>query len=246
MGYFSVLWSLLKTNLFATVWFNFRVLPFRQAIHFPFFIYGRFLLRSFDGSVIIDCDRLWPGMIKIGKRDWYVATSIARTIWTINGNLVFYGSARFMHGSYLLVARGGRLEMGTRALFGTDVHFCCFDQITLGNDVRMAWDVQIMDTSFHYIEKVDSGEVSSLTKPIIIGNNVWVGNRVTISKGAVLPDYTIVASNSLCNKDYSESGGSILIAGCPARIKMTGVRRIFDKTIEKQYDKVYSYDRTHL
>lgn len=185
-------------------------------------------------------------MIKIGKRDWYVATSIAQTIWTINGSLVFGGSARFMHGSYLLVARSGKLEIGTGALFGTNVHLCCFDRIQLGHDVRMAWDNQIMDSSFHYIEKLDSGEVPPLTKPVIIGNNVWMGNRVTISKGAVLPDYTVVASNSLCNKDFSESGGNILVAGCPAVIKSTGVRRIFDLSVEKEYDKVYSYDRTHL
>lgn len=238
--------ELLKTNLVTTIWFNLKVLPFKQAIRFPFFIYGRFLLRSFDGSVSINSRVIRPGMIKIGKRNWYVSTSIARTIWTVNGDLVFHGTTKFLHGSYLLVARGARLEMGIRGMMGSNVHIIVFDKVILGNDVEIAWDVQIMDTSFHYIESLENGTVSSLTKPIIIGNNVWIGNRCTISKGTILPSYSIVASNSLCNRDFTDNCDCILIAGCPAVVKSTGVRRVFDKTLEKGYDQKYRYDRTHL
>ena len=47
-------------------------------------------------------------------------------------------------------------------------------------------------------------------------------------KGTVIPDNTIVASNSLCNKNYSEIGEYILLAGSPAELKKKGCKRLFE------------------
>ena len=122
----------------------------------------------------------------------------------------------------------------------------CFDKIVFGGSSRTSWDCQIMDSTFHYIENLSDEDIKPLTKPIVLGDNIWLGNRATISKGAVLPDYTIVASNSLVNKDFSSIGENCLLAGLPATVKQQNVRRVFDNKVQKELDKKFNYVRTHL
>lgn len=215
----------------------------------PFFVYGKMTMRSTSGKIIFDTgEKLHPGMVKIGKNDYYVATSVQRSIWNIRGTMVIQGNTRFMMGSYVLVADGATLTIGgDEQIFGTNVRILCFDRITFGKNVRMAWDVQIMDSSFHYIELTEHNhEIPKLTRAVEIGANTWVGNRTTIAKGAQVAPWTVIASNSLVNKDFSSCEPYCLLAGAPAKIKASGMRRIFDEKQEKALDTQYGYHRTHL
>ena len=72
----------------------------------------------------------------------------------------------------------------------------------------------------------------SMSKPVSIGNFSWIGNRSTIGPGAKLPDYTIVASNSFVNKDFSS-----LIGGIPAKLIREGWTRVWDTKREFEYQK---------
>ena len=51
---------------------------------------------------------------------------------------------------------------------------------------------------------------------ITVGNNCWIMQNCMILHGAVIPDNSAVAANSLVNKKFTES--NILLAGCPAKI----------------------------
>ena len=86
---------------------------------------------------------------------------------------------------------------------------------------------QILDTTFHFMRSIADGSVSELTKPIVIGAHNWIGNRSNIMKGCILPDYTIVAAGSLCNKHYDFPQYS-LIAGTPCKLIKTGIYRCLD------------------
>ena len=237
---------LLETNLLKTVYVNFKLLPFRQAIKMPLFIYGRFMLREAEGKVIINGD-LYPGIIRIGRHDRYPETRVSRTIWVINGKIVFNGKFSFFRGSYIMVARGAELVFGSGDYpsCGANTRIICFKKIVI-EDAHITWDCQIMDSSFHYIESVDDGNTHPLTRPVYIGKHVWIGNRSTITPGAVIPQETIVASHSLVNKDFSGEGSNCLIAGIPAKVVKKGIRRIYDWEVQKELDQKFNYDRTRL
>ena len=242
----KILHVLFRTNLVQTLRFNWKMLPARQAWHLPFHFYGKVEFRSLKGRVILDGPAKC-GMILVGVKDCYVDTHVPLTIWTINGTVRFRGKALFLRGSYLLVAKSGTLTIGThRTAFAAGLRLFCFDSITIGDCARIAWECQIMDTSFHYLEHIDTGEVPPLTKPVVIGDRVWIGNRSTISKGAVIPSDTIVASGSLVNRDFSSLEPYCLLAGVPAAKKATGIRRVLDMDRERALDEQYHYDRTHL
>lgn len=242
----KIFWRFLGTNVIKTVYTNFRLLPFRQAIKMPLFIYGRFLLREAEGKVVINGD-INPGMIKIGRRDRYPETRVSRTIWVINGKIEFNGKLSFFRGSYIIVARGAELVfgMGDYPSCGANIRIICFKRIVI-EDAHITWDCQIMDSSFHYIETVDDGTVQPLTRPVHIGKHVWIGNRTTITAGAIIPNETIIASHSLVNKDFSDVGSNCMIAGIPAKVLKKGIRRIYDWDTQKLLDQKFNYDRTRL
>lgn len=222
------------------------MLPFEQAIKLPIFIYGKIVFRSLEGKININA-LVYPGMIKIGWNDYYIETSVPRSIWTINGIVNFSGPIYFLQGTYVLVSNNAILNFGTKKSFiGSNTRIICFEYISLGDTCEITWDCQIIDTSFHYIEDISNNVIKPLTKPITIGNNVWVGNRTTILKGSVLPDFTIVASNSLVNKDFSDIGENCLIVGIPAKVKHKNIRRVYDYNKQRKLDKKFNYSRTYL
>ena len=49
-----------------------------------------------------------------------------------------------------------------------------------------------------------------------------------------MPDFTIVASNSLVGKDYSDIPESSMIGGIPAKLIATGFRKVENSKIECQ------------
>ena len=51
-------------------------------------------------------------------------------------------------------------------------------------------------------------------------------------KGTCLPAYSVVASNSLVNKDFSGSGERCLIGGVPAKCLKQNVERLMCKDAE--------------
>ena len=146
-----------------------------------------------------------------------------------------------------MVARGAELVFGSGDYpsCGANVRIICFNQIVI-EDSHITWDCQIMDSSFHYIESLEDGTIQPLTRPVHLGKHVWIGNRTTITAGAIIPEETIVASHSLVNKDFSEVGPNCLIAGIPAKVVKKGIRRIYDWETQKLLDQKYKYDRTRL
>lgn len=147
-------------------------------------------------------------------------------------------------GTYICVAPKAVLtfqKSKTWTSIGSDSKIICYERIDVGGDFRLTWDCQIYDTNFHYI-KNEKGEVSKLTKPILIGNNCWVANRSTIGPGTLLPNYSIIASNSLVKKDLSEYGERCLFAGVPVQCKKQGVERVFSNEEERELNDKYGYN----
>ena len=84
-----------------------------------------------------------------------------------------------------------------------------------------------MDTDFHNTINLETGKISMINKPIIIGDRVWLGMRSVVLKGSNIPNGSIVAANSLVNKSYDIE--NCLLAGNPAEIRKMNVNLYREK-----------------
>jgi acetyltransferase-like isoleucine patch superfamily enzyme len=234
---------LIHLNILKTLYFNFKAFPWRVALKTPVYIYGKCKIKSLSGKVILP-EQISRGMIQIG-RPWYIDFHKTRSTLNIQGTVEFKGDFRFLRSTYILVSPGSEMTLGRSGIIGTNAKILCFHRIHLGSHFRAAWGLQIMDTSFHYTMD-EQGAIAPLTSPVEIGDYCWLGNRVTISKGARLPVHCIVASNSLCNKDFTKQEEGILIGGIPARLIKSKIWRVFDDEKQKALDNKFGYNRTYL
>ena len=87
--------------------------------------------------------------------------------------------------------------------------------------MRLSNAVNIRDNDSHNIIDVKTNSISE-SKPVTIGNHVWLCSYVDVLKGAYIADDNVVAYRSLVTKSFEEK--SPLVGGTPAKIIKTGIR----------------------
>lgn len=232
-------------NVWRTVYFNFRTLPFSQAIKLPVFIYGRiqFIL---NGTVLFKDCVIKRGMVKIGKvSDCFSINEKAGFIQLASSSskLVFNGKAKIGVNAKIRAVEG-TIHLGNEAFFGSNVRIIANGaNIYIGAHSRIAFETNIVNSGFHYVYNSTKGCYGNCNRDIVIGEYNWIGNKTSITAGAVTKGHTIVCSNSLVGKDYSTIEAEYpMIAGIPAKLIASGMKRVFSP---KTHMKIYSYFLNH-
>jgi acetyltransferase-like isoleucine patch superfamily enzyme len=88
--------------------------------------------------------------------------------------------------------------------------------VKIGVDCMFSTNITIRSTDGHIIYDVDSKKLLNQTKPVVIGNHVWISADVNILKGSSIPDNSIVVTGSVVTRNFLEE--NIIIAGNPADI----------------------------
>ena len=71
-----------------------------------------------------------------------------------------------------------------------------------------------MDTDMHTVTDA-AGKVKNAPQDVIIGDDVWIGCRCLILKGAQVPDLSVIGANSVITKKLEDA--SALYAGVPVK-----------------------------
>jgi len=85
--------------------------------------------------------------------------------------------------------------------------------VEIGSHVLIAANTSIMDCDLHK-HAVAGEKPQDIGEKVTIGDRCWIGNHVTILKGVVIGDGSIVAAHSLVVKDVE---ARTMVAGVPAR-----------------------------
>ena len=135
-----------------------------------------------------------------------------RTNVSIEGKLIINGA--------FSIGKGCRIDVAPNAIVSLEGGYinalskiCIGHHLTIGKNCAISWDTLFLDRDFHYLVKE---EHAMKADGIEIGDNCWVGNNVSLTRGARVPNDTIIASNSLVNREFSET--NTLIGGIPARV----------------------------
>jgi acetyltransferase-like isoleucine patch superfamily enzyme len=228
-------------NWYQTLYFNFKMLPFDQAKKLPFYFYGKVKFSSLNGSVTIEAP-IKRAMIGFGQK--FEQMSVAKGIaeMRLEGALVFKGHAHFGKDVRMYIKKDAYCEFGFMGCLGSDVKLTCTNRIIIGSWTGIGYESQVIDTNSHPMMNSKTGEKYPLSAPIELGNYNAVSNRVSIMSNTKTPDNCVIASNSLCNKDYTNLGSEILLGGVPAKL----IRRDFVRDWESEKEKLMFYKRVKL
>lgn len=230
-----------RLSLWRTVYFNFRTLPFNEAVKFPIFIYGKVRFFMLNGKVRFENTPIRRGMVKIGvNADSFSLFDHSSFIQlgSKDSKMVFEGPASISVNSKVRIVTG-ELRFGKYVYIGEGVRIICNGNIIrFGDYSRIAFETIIMNSGFHHVYNSNKKSITRTTRPISIGKYCWIGNRCTLSAGAAIKDFTIVCSGSLINRNFTlEEGENQMLGGAPAKLICLGMKRVFSPKLEKQIIK---------
>ena len=128
------------------------------------------------------------------------------TIYCGNENCLVYvkEDAQFAGKTELAVMEGTKIEVGRDCLFSANITLRAGDS--------------------HSVIDAETGTRINKSKDIIIGDHVWIGNTVIITKGTVIEENSVVATGAVvAGKTYPRNSA---IAGNPAKVVKEGINWI--------------------
>lgn len=203
MNHKRLLYTIWDICCLNTILFNFKYLPFKQALKFPILVSRRVRVRAAKGTITIK-GKIRLGMIRIGMDAVGIFDNIkSRSIWQVHGNVIFNGSCFLGHGCKISVASKATLSFGNNFCCTAESSIATVESVKIGNNCLFSWDILIMDTDWHVISDYNH-KVLNPPKSIFIGDNVWIGCRSIIMKGVTITDGTIIAAGSIVSKSIVE------------------------------------------
>lgn len=119
---------------------------------------------------------------------------------------------------------GGRIEIGDNS-GASAVAISSRSEIVIGRHVNIGGNVRIYDHDFHAIDATtrrgESGCEDCATKPITIGDDVFIGAQSIILKGVTIGHRSVIGAGSVVSKDIP---ADCIAAGNPAVV----IRKIAD------------------
>lgn len=218
--------------LVPSIIFNFRYLPFKQAVKLPILVYKMRLLRQ-SGKIVIECDHIHRGMIQLGfpRAATYPNNGIT---WRNKGTIVFKGRCRIGNDCYIIVGKQGTLTLGDDFKANAGVRIISECRITFGNHTRFGWGCIMMDTNFHPLYDMEKEKYKRAFSPIVIGDYNWFGLQCYIMHGVQTPERCIFGARSIVTRggqfeSYCVHGGS------PIRVLSRRVMRDYNN------DTIFDY-----
>lgn len=117
--------------------------------------------------------------------------------------------------SRVYFGRGANVEVGHRSQLGIGLR--ADSEFSLGNDVIMGPDVVIMSWG-HCFDRTDvpmNQQGACEVKPVVVGDDVWLGTRAILMPGVHIGDHAVVGAGAVVTADVPDYA---VVAGVPARV----------------------------
>lgn len=112
------------------------------------------------------------------------------------------------------------VTIGENCNFGDYLHLTCIHKIIIGNGVLTGRWVTISDnghgnTDRNTLQIPPQKRKLTYKGPVVIGDNVWIGDKATILSGVTIGKGAVIAANTVVTKDVPPYS---VVAGNPSKI----------------------------
>ncbi len=159
--------------------------------------------------------------IIIGNGTW-----IHQSKLTINGNnctIVIGDNSTIRQGDLYIEDDGGVITVGNRTAIYGKTHLACIEgkAIRIGDDGLISSCVTVRVGDSHSVLDLDGNRINP-SEDVRIADRVWIGNQVTILKGACVPEDSVIATGAIVTKKFSQPG--VILGGVPAEVMKQDIR----------------------
>lgn len=158
---------------------------------------------------------LRPFLIHGLKRDAGVTVGRLVRFRVTDGGTCFLGSKCAIERFSEITVQAGELRIGDHCFIGQGSIIVCRDKITIGRGCLIAESVTIRDQNHRFGNGVEVRNSGFETKPIEIGDNVWIGAKSCIISGVKIGSNSVIGAGSVVTKDCPSDA---VMAGNPARV----------------------------
>lgn len=109
--------------------------------------------------------------------------------------------------------RGGAIKIGDFCLISPGVRISAAQSIQIGDNCMFAANVYISDSDWHGI--YNRIRPFRCTKPVVIENNVWLGERAIVNKGVTIGENSVIGAGAVVTKNIPANS---IAAGNPAKV----------------------------
>lgn len=207
-------------DLPITLWFNFKAFDFRTAIQLPVLVDRSIVIKGLKKGAILLTGEIKTFGIKFGTEglDGVSFNRKGLLLLTDKATVEFQGRARISKG-VTIRNTNGRVIFGDNFYANKNLTIICSEQVTFGADALLGWEVNVRDCDGHKVYV--NNKLSAASKPVSIGNKVWIGSYVDIMKGSKVGNQSIVGYRSCVLSRFEEDNQ--IIAGYPAKVVRTNV-----------------------
>ncbi len=88
--------------------------------------------------------------------------------------------------------------------------------ISIGKNCKIGTSVEMLDSDFHGINLADrSRSRPEWAKPVVVGDNVFIGSNTRILKGVTIGSGSVIANSSVVTRDIPSN---VIAGGNPAKV----------------------------
>lgn len=109
---------------------------------------------------------------------------------------------------------GYNIEVGEKFYANYSCIILDVNKVKIGDNVLLAPNVQLY-TATHSIDPAERLTGKEYAKPIVIGNNVWIGGGAIICPGVKIGDNATIGAGSVVTKNIPDN---VIAAGNPCRV----------------------------
>lgn len=114
----------------------------------------------------------------------------------------------------LFVDYGENIHIGARTFVNYNLTALDVATITIGEDCQIGPNVQLL-TPTHPVDPQPRRDKLEAAKPIVIGDNVWLGGGVIVCPGVTIGENSVIGAGAVVTKDIP---ANVVAVGNPARV----------------------------
>lgn len=173
-------------------------------------------VRSAESEGLLHDVRRWWNLRGVGAAGAGIHMDAGVHLMRYKANMSFGERVFFKEGARVCAAQpDAMVRIGSNTTIGYHTYIFASSGISIGNDCLIAPFCYLVDAD-HGIEAGSNINTQNMSaRPIVIGDDVWLGARVTVLSGVHIGNGAVAGAGSVINADVPAGA---IVAGSPARI----------------------------